>query len=199
MCKWSTARGTAEPFIGRADTLSSKDLAARHCSLLSARREWGTRRRIRAGLLELLGSPPQLCRRCRAAVHYEKGDYDATISDCDAAVERGRELRADYKMVARALTRKGNALAKKGDLPAAIAVYNKALTEHRHRPGPHRTHLRAAVPLHHHHHHHHHLSHVWAEMQLRSDPAGTASQETAVSNYLAATPARGAVLCLGAG
>lgn len=58
-------------------------------------------------------------------------DYDATIKDCEAAVERGRELRADFKMVARALTRKGNALVKKGDLPAAIATYNKALTEHR--------------------------------------------------------------------
>mmetsp|Transcript_7514 Transcript_7514/g.22217 ORF Transcript_7514/g.22217 Transcript_7514/m.22217 type:complete len:589 (+) Transcript_7514:146-1912(+) len=67
----------------------------------------------------------------RAAVHFEMADYDATIKDCEAAVERGRELRADFKMVARALTRKGNALVKKGDLPAAIATYNKALTEHR--------------------------------------------------------------------
>lgn len=68
---------------------------------------------------------------CRAAVHFEMADYDATIKDCEAAVERGRELRADFKMVARALTRKGNALVKMGDLPAAIATYNKALTEHR--------------------------------------------------------------------
>jgi stress-induced-phosphoprotein 1 len=53
------------------------------------------------------------------------------IEDCDKAVERGRELRADFKMIARALTRKGNALVKKGELEAAIDVYNKALTEHR--------------------------------------------------------------------
>lgn len=59
------------------------------------------------------------------------GDYDAVVADCDAAVEKGRELRADYKMVARALTRKGSALVKKGDLPSAIATFNKALTEHR--------------------------------------------------------------------
>lgn len=83
-------------------------------------------------------------------MHFEKGDYDATISDCDAAVERGRELRADYKMVARALTRKGNALVKMGDLPAAIAVYNKALTEHRRRSGPRRTLLLAVTPVQHH-------------------------------------------------
>jgi stress-induced-phosphoprotein 1 len=59
------------------------------------------------------------------------GEYDKVIADCDAAVERGRELRADYKMVARALTRKGNALVKKGDLPAAIETFHKSLTEHR--------------------------------------------------------------------
>ncbi len=46
-------------------------------------------------------------------------------------MERGRELRADYKLVARALTRKGNALAKQGLLEEAIAVYQKSLTEHR--------------------------------------------------------------------
>eukprot|EP00887_Chlorella_sp_A99_P005251 scaffold1.g5251.t1 len=67
----------------------------------------------------------------RAAVHFEMGDYDACVADCDAAVERGRELRADYKLVARALTRKGNALVKQDLLEEAIAVYNKSLTEHR--------------------------------------------------------------------
>ena len=36
---------------------------------------------------------------CRAAVHFEKGDYGACVADCDKAVERGRELRADYKLV----------------------------------------------------------------------------------------------------
>ena len=46
-------------------------------------------------------------------------------------MERGRELRADYKAVARAMTRKGNALVKQGHLEEAIAVYSKSLTEHR--------------------------------------------------------------------
>ena len=67
----------------------------------------------------------------KAAVLFEKGDYDACVAQCDAAVERGRELRVDYKAVARAMTRKGNALAKKGDLEAAIEAYNKSLMEHR--------------------------------------------------------------------
>ncbi|GAB2244957.1 hypothetical protein Droror1_Dr00000450 [Drosera rotundifolia] len=48
----------------------------------------------------------------RAAVYLERGKYDECIQDCDKDVERGRELRSDYKMVARALTRKGTTLAK---------------------------------------------------------------------------------------
>ncbi|KAL4437043.1 hypothetical protein ABPG75_004182 [Micractinium tetrahymenae] len=67
----------------------------------------------------------------RAAVHFEKGDLEACIADCDEAVQRGRELRADYKLVARAMTRKGNALVKQGKLEEAIQVYQKSLTEHR--------------------------------------------------------------------
>ncbi|KAJ8429854.1 LOW QUALITY PROTEIN: hypothetical protein Cgig2_011852 [Carnegiea gigantea] len=42
--------------------------------------------------------------------------YDECIKDCDKAIERGKELRADFKMIARALTRKGIAF--------------KALTKH---------------------------------------------------------------------
>lgn len=51
------------------------------------------------------------------------------------AVERGRELRADFKMISRALTRKGTALAKLAkcskDYDVAIEAFQKALTEHR--------------------------------------------------------------------
>nr|ADA68360.1 hsp organizing protein/stress-inducible protein [Dactylis glomerata] len=71
----------------------------------------------------------------RAAVYIEMGKYDECIKDCDKAVERGRELRADFKMVARALTRKGTALAKLAknskDYDIAIETFQKALTEHR--------------------------------------------------------------------
>lgn len=90
-----------------------------------------------AGVLCKIEEFEQLVNNCqsrlrgRAAVFYEMGEYDKVVADCTAAVERGRELRADYKMVARALTRKGNAQVKLGDLPAAIESYHKALTEHR--------------------------------------------------------------------
>ncbi|OIV92762.1 hypothetical protein TanjilG_00896 [Lupinus angustifolius] len=71
----------------------------------------------------------------RAAVYLEMGKYEECIKDCDKAVERGRELRSDYKMIARALTRKGNALVKLAksskDYDPAIETYQKALTEHR--------------------------------------------------------------------
>ncbi|KAA8522270.1 hypothetical protein F0562_012943 [Nyssa sinensis] len=71
----------------------------------------------------------------RAAVYLEMGKYDECIKDCDKAVERGRELRSDFKMVARALTRKGTALVKMAkcskDYEPAIETFQKALTEHR--------------------------------------------------------------------
>uniref|UniRef100_A0A0D3FYE5 STI1 domain-containing protein n=1 Tax=Oryza barthii TaxID=65489 RepID=A0A0D3FYE5_9ORYZ len=71
----------------------------------------------------------------RAAVYLEMGKYDECINDCDKAVERGRELHADFKIISRALTRKGTALAKIAkcfkDYDVAIETYQKALTEHR--------------------------------------------------------------------
>ncbi|CAN6460912.1 unnamed protein product [Victoria cruziana] len=71
----------------------------------------------------------------RAAVYLEMGKYDECIEDCDKAVERGRELHADFKMIARALTRKGTAMVKLAkcskDYEPAIEIFQKALTEHR--------------------------------------------------------------------
>ncbi|KAG7015655.1 Hsp70-Hsp90 organizing protein 3 [Cucurbita argyrosperma subsp. argyrosperma] len=71
----------------------------------------------------------------RAAVYLEMGKYEDCIKDCDKAVERGRELRSDFKMIARALTRKGTAYVKLAkcskDYDIAIETFQKALTEHR--------------------------------------------------------------------
>jgi len=67
----------------------------------------------------------------RAAVHFEKGDYEACIKDCEKAVEDGRAMRAEYTLVAKALARKGNALVKQDRLEEAIEAYNKSLMEHR--------------------------------------------------------------------
>jgi hypothetical protein len=36
-----------------------------------------------------------------AAAHFEAGDYDAAIKTEEEAVEQGRELRADFKLVAK--------------------------------------------------------------------------------------------------
>ena len=67
----------------------------------------------------------------KAAVFFEQAEYDACVETCDAAIEKGRELRVDYKVVARAMTRKGNALVKQDKLEEAVEVYSKSLMEHR--------------------------------------------------------------------
>lgn len=36
-----------------------------------------------------------------AAVYFEQGDYQKTIETCEKAVEEARELRADYKVLAK--------------------------------------------------------------------------------------------------
>ena len=67
----------------------------------------------------------------RAAVFFETKEFDRCIEDCDKAVERGREVRADFKLLAKAMTRKGSALVQQVKLEEAIVVFNKSLTEHR--------------------------------------------------------------------
>lgn len=67
----------------------------------------------------------------RAAAEYEKGDYDAAIETLNKAVDQGRELRADYKVISKSFARMGNAYHKLGDLKKAIEYYQKSLTEHR--------------------------------------------------------------------
>ncbi|CEG66626.1 hypothetical protein RMATCC62417_03171 [Rhizopus microsporus] len=67
----------------------------------------------------------------KAAVLFEQERYQDCIKVCEDAIERGRELRCDYKLIARALQRIGNAYAKLDDLDNAIKYYGKSLTEHR--------------------------------------------------------------------
>lgn len=67
----------------------------------------------------------------RAAVRLEQGDFVACIEDCQDAIDKGRELRADFKLIAKAMTRKGTALQKQGNNTDALEMFQKSLTEHR--------------------------------------------------------------------
>ncbi|KAG0240660.1 Hsp90 cochaperone [Actinomortierella wolfii] len=67
----------------------------------------------------------------KAAVFFEMGNYDECIKTCEEAIEVGREHRADYKLIAKALGRIGTAYTKLNNLPEAIKYFNKSLTEHR--------------------------------------------------------------------
>lgn len=66
-----------------------------------------------------------------AAVYFEQKDYAKCVEICDKAIDVGRENRADFKLIAKALARKGNALRRAGNLSEAKIAYEKALTEHR--------------------------------------------------------------------
>lgn len=83
-----------------------------------------------------------------SAVYFENGDYDKCIETCEKAVEEGRsvslsvaqnilfssglvQLRADFKLLAKALGRIGSAYSQKGDLASALKYFQKSLTEHR--------------------------------------------------------------------
>ncbi|XP_050272943.1 uncharacterized protein LOC126716054 isoform X3 [Quercus robur] len=75
------------------------------------------------------------CLMNRAVAYLAMGQYDECIKDCDKAVERGRQLKSDSKMIAISLTRKGIALVKMAklskDYDTAIETFQKALLEHR--------------------------------------------------------------------
>ncbi|KAF8631141.1 hypothetical protein AX15_002487 [Amanita polypyramis BW_CC] len=65
------------------------------------------------------------------AAYFEKGDYDQAIEACQKAVDEGRSIRADFKLIAKAYGRIGTSYQKKDDLTQAINYYQKSLTEHR--------------------------------------------------------------------
>ncbi|KAF9286292.1 Hsp90 cochaperone [Mortierella antarctica] len=67
----------------------------------------------------------------KAAVYFEMGNFDECIKTCEEAIEVGREYRADYKLIAKALGRIGTAYVKQDKLPEAIKYYGKSLAEHR--------------------------------------------------------------------
>lgn len=65
------------------------------------------------------------------AAQFEKGDYDACIEACNKAIQEGREIYADFKLIAKSYARIGTAYERKGDIAQAVENYNRSLTEHR--------------------------------------------------------------------
>ncbi|KAM0894809.1 hypothetical protein ACQ4PT_024259 [Festuca glaucescens] len=70
----------------------------------------------------------------RAAAYLLMSKNKECVRDCDEAVEKGRELRADNRLLARALSRKASALLKlaacAGDYAPAIRALQQSLAEH---------------------------------------------------------------------
>jgi stress-induced-phosphoprotein 1 len=65
------------------------------------------------------------------AAHFEKGDFQACIDACAQAIEHGREVFADFKMMAKSYARLATANERLGNYEVAIENYKKSLTEHR--------------------------------------------------------------------
>ncbi|AQL01875.1 U-box domain-containing protein 33 [Zea mays] len=70
----------------------------------------------------------------RAAAYFHMGKYKECVRDCEGAVERGRDLSAANKLIAKALLRKASALLElatcSGDYAPAIRALQQSLTEH---------------------------------------------------------------------
>jgi len=67
----------------------------------------------------------------KAAVFFEMGNYEQCLKESEQAVEKGHNLRVDFKLIAKALCRMGNAYMKMEKYDEAIDALNKALTEDR--------------------------------------------------------------------
>lgn len=65
------------------------------------------------------------------AAYLEAKEYDQCIETCELAVEEGRGLRADYKIIAKIFGRIGTAYTAKNDLLSAKKYFQKSLSEHR--------------------------------------------------------------------
>ncbi|XP_047506803.1 stress-induced-phosphoprotein 1 [Pieris napi] len=66
-----------------------------------------------------------------AAVFFEQKEYEKCVKECEKAIEIGRENRADYKLIAKAFTRIGNAYKKMEQWKLARTYYEKSMSEHR--------------------------------------------------------------------
>jgi len=67
----------------------------------------------------------------QAAANFEAGRYAECIADCEKAIEVGRAHHADFKLIAKAYFRIGNAHSKQKNWKNAVNFFNKSLTEDR--------------------------------------------------------------------
>uniref|UniRef100_A0A914DXS5 Stress-induced-phosphoprotein 1 n=1 Tax=Acrobeloides nanus TaxID=290746 RepID=A0A914DXS5_9BILA len=67
----------------------------------------------------------------KAAVFFEETKYEDCIKTCEKAVEVGREQRADYSLIAKAMARIANSYVKLENYKDALHWYEKSLSEHR--------------------------------------------------------------------
>lgn len=67
----------------------------------------------------------------KAAVYFERKEYEQCVKECEKAIEVGRENRADFKQLAKAYSRMAGAYYRLKDLYKARTYYQKSLTEHR--------------------------------------------------------------------
>lgn len=66
-----------------------------------------------------------------AAVYFEQKEYEKCIKECEKAIDVGRENRADFKLIAKAFTRIGNAYKKMEQWKLAKTYFEKSMSEHR--------------------------------------------------------------------
>ncbi|KAL6260272.1 hypothetical protein P5V15_007804 [Pogonomyrmex californicus] len=66
-----------------------------------------------------------------AAVYFEQKEYEKCITQCEKAIDVGRENRADFKLIAKAFTRIGHAYKKMENWKQAKVYYEKSMSEHR--------------------------------------------------------------------
>ncbi|KAG7305966.1 hypothetical protein JYU34_008531 [Plutella xylostella] len=66
-----------------------------------------------------------------AAVYFEMKEYEKCIKECEKGIEIGRENRADFKLIAKAFCRMGNAYKKMEQWKLAKTYFEKSMSEHR--------------------------------------------------------------------
>lgn len=66
-----------------------------------------------------------------AAVYFEQKEYMKCIEECEKGIEIGRENRADFKLIAKAFQRIGNAYKKLKQWQNAKSAYEKSMSENR--------------------------------------------------------------------